>query len=251
MVNRSRNVFITGGTGKIGAVLVKKMIADGHRVIFTSTSEEKANSLISEIKTSNKALSYVLMKLNDSFDLEKCINSIPINIDAIIHNARDLSTLKIEENGTSSRLNIISEFKIGVVYPYLINNILMNRGDSLRDIIFISSMYGSVAPNKNLYQELNQQSPIQYGIAKAAQLHTVKELAVRLSEHSIRVNAISYGGVGGRAPEEFVDKYSKLCPSGRMLNESDLYPGIQLLLNNQSLDMTGENIKIDGGWTIW
>lgn len=251
MGNSSRNVFITGGTGRVGSVLVKNMIADGHRVVFTSTTEEKAKNLVSEINAKDGELSFVLMKLDDQFNLEDCINSIPINIDAVIHNARDLSSLKIEENGTSSIENIISEFKVGVVYPYMINNMLIDRGDSLRDIIFISSMYGRVAPNKNLYKELSKESAIQYGITKAAQLHAVKELAVRLSDYSIRVNAISYGGVEGRAPNEFMKRYNRLTPSGRMLNDSDLYPSVQFLLKNFDLDMTGETINIDGGWTIW
>lgn len=251
MENKLRSIFITGGTGKIGSVLVKNMIADGHHVIFSSTSEEKANNLISGISAKDGQLSYVIMKLQDDFDLITCMNSIPFEIDTIIHNARDLKSLRIEKNGNSTNDNIISEFNIGVVYPYLINNSLIERGDTLRDIIFISSMYGSVAPNKNLYPDLQQQSPIQYGIAKAAQIHIVKELAVRLADQSIRVNAISYGGVEGRAPEAFVKKYNRLCPSGKMLQEGDLYPGIQLLLNNIGLDMTGQNIKIDGGWTIW
>jgi len=36
-----------------------------------------------------------------------------------------------------------------------------------------------------------------------------------------------------------------------MLKLEDLYPPIKLLLDNAELPITGENIKIDGGWTIW
>ena len=52
-------------------------------------------------------------------------------------------------------------------------------------------MYGSVAPNPSLYDDFHSESSINYGVVKAAQIHLVKELAVRLGSNS-RVNAISY-----------------------------------------------------------
>lgn len=246
-----RNILITGGTGKIGTILVKQMLEDGHRVVFTSTSKEKAASFKEQFPDFQSKLDFCVLKFETENSLEGWGKALSFKIDTVIHNARSLTSLQVQENGFSTSENLIEEFKLAIVFPYLITQHLIAQEHPLRDVIFISSMYGSVAPNKNLYTDFHKQSPIQYGIGKAAQLHIVKELAVRFAERGIRVNAISYGGVYGRVNQEFLQRYKQLCPSGRMLNDNDLYPPIKFLINNDELNITGENIKIDGGWTIW
>jgi len=253
MVNKARNILITGGTGKIGAVLVEKMILDGHNVVFTTTTSENGENLISKINPflNNQELKYLILDLEKQDSFEEKISGLPIKIDTVIHNARSLDSLKIGGNGITTSQNFLKEFEIAVVAPYLLNYSLISYNHPLNDIIYIASIYASVAPNKSLYDNFDEQSPIQYGVSKAAQIHSVKELAVRFSDKGIKVNAISYGGVEGRASQDFIERYNKLNPSGKMLNEDDLYPPVQFLLNNKGLNITGENIKIDGGWTIW
>jgi NAD(P)-dependent dehydrogenase (short-subunit alcohol dehydrogenase family) len=251
MEYRKRNILITGGTGKIGKVLVTKMVEDGHNVIFTSTTKSKAEALYNNLKNTANFIDYVVLKFGEYKNYINIIEKLPLKIDTIIHNARDTKSLQIENDGFSSTKNLLSEFEVAIVSPYELNRCLINKNHPLRDILFISSMYGVVAPNKNLYDDFHFQSAVQYGVGKSAQLHLVKELGVRFAEKNIRVNAISYGGIQGRVDNEFMERYGKLCPSGRMLNENDLYPPIQFIINNEELNITGENIKIDGGWTIW
>ena len=50
--------------------------------------------------------------------------------------------------------------------------------------------------------------------------------------------------------KHFKNRYSKMSPSGRMLNKHDLFPPLKFLLENKNLDINGENIIIDGGWSI-
>lgn len=246
-----RKILITGGTGVIGAQLVEDMIKDGHYVIFTSRSLERGYELIKKLKLGNDRCIPIELDFGDKECLENLKTQLKELPDAVIHNARSLHTLRIQKTGIVPGEQFQDEFFNGVTLPYEINNLLIRLDAPLRDVIFISSMYGSVAPNPSLYDNFKQQSPINYGVVKAAQIHLVKELAVRLASKGIRANAISYGGVEGRADEKFKQRYGKLAPTGRMLNLNDLYPPIQYVLNNIKLNMTGENIKVDGGWTLW
>jgi NAD(P)-dependent dehydrogenase (short-subunit alcohol dehydrogenase family) len=246
-----RNVLITGGTGKIGSVLVKSMLNDGHTVVFTTTDKKKGVELIGELNADISKLFCVESKFENETSVEKLINELPFEIDTVIYNARSLDSLKMNEEGMLTEAQFTAEFFMAVTFPYLLSNRLLKLNTSFSDIIFISSMYGTVAPSPHLYDDFERQSPINYGVAKAAQIHLCKELAVRFAKKNIRVNSISFGGVKGRASEDFILRYNKLTPMGRMLDDSDLYPPIQYILNNPKLAITGENIKIDGGWTIW
>ena len=90
-----------------------------------------------------------------------------------------------------------------------------------------------------------------YGVTKAALIHLTKELAVRLAPRGISVNAVSYGGVEGRVDGGFRERYGRLCPTGRMLDDSQVFGAVKFLCSSDSSGMTGHNLIVDGGWTIW
>lgn len=245
-----RKVLITGGTGNIGSRLVTDLLQDGNYVHFTSRTMESAQKAIEKNKWNPDQCKPVIVEFSKEGALEKLLNQLTDTPDSIIHNARSLDTFKMDKNGVIGSESFQLEFFNGVTFPYqLTMQLALNRKD-LKDVIFISSMYGNVAPTPALYTNFLKQSPVNYGVVKAAQIHLVKELAVRLAPH-IRVNAISYGGVEGRVDESFKERYGNLVPTGRMLNHEDLYPPVKYILENAQLNVTGENLKVDGGWTIW
>jgi len=246
-----RKVLITGGTGLIGSQLLIEMIKDNHFVMFTTRSKKTGEELISKHGLNREKCLPIELDFSEEGALDKLKNQLVELPDTIIQNARSTETLSIDQKGRIGNENFQKEFFNGIIFPYNLINFFLDEGALLKDVIFISSIYGSVAPNPSLYKDFEKQSPINYGVVKAAQIHLTKELAVRLAPNNTRVNSISYGGVEGRVDESFKERYSKLTPNGRMLNNKDLYPPIQYFLNNPTLNVTGENLKIDGGWTIW
>jgi len=245
-----RKILITGGTGIIGSQLVLEMIKDNHFVMFTTRSKKAGENFINKHDLNKKKCKAIELDFTNQDALEGLKGQLIELPDTIIQNARSLDALSLGHKGIVSNENFQKEFFNGIIFPYNLINFLIDLGANLKDIIFISSMYGSVAPNPTLYEDFKNQSPINYGVVKAAQIHLVKELAVRLAP-KIRVNAVSFGGVEGRVNKSFTSRYNKLTPSGRMLNLEDLYPTVQYIINNPSLNIIGENIKVDGGWTIW
>jgi len=246
-----RKILITGGTGLIGSQLVIEMVKDNHFVMFTTRSKKTGEELITKHGLNRKKCLPIELDFSKEGALDKLKNQLVELPDTIIQNARAIETLLIDQKGRISTENFQKEFFNGITFPYNLINFLLDQGALLRDVIFISSIYGSVAPNPSLYTDFENQSPINYGVVKAAQIHLTKELAVRLAPKKTRVNAISFGGVEGRVDVSFKKRYSKLTPNGGMLNHTDLYPPVQYILNNPELNITGENLKVDGGWTIW
>ena len=125
------------------------------------------------------------------------------------------------------------------------------------NIINIGSVYGIVAPDQRIYEESKNiysketfNSPVSYAISKAGIIHLTKYLASYYRQQNIRVNCLSPGGVFDNHDDSFNANYSKRTLIGRMADKSDFNGAIAFLCSDSSRYMTGENLVIDGGWTV-
>mgnify|MGYP000554314992 CR=1 FL=1 len=251
-----KSILITGGSGKVGFQLVKHFLKKNYKVVTTTRNKKKfqENNLSKLESDILKNLNVIEVDFIENEAIEKISNYLverKIILENIIHNARCLDFLKIEEDNSVSKENFSGEFYLDVIFPYHLNlSVIKQQDGELKNIVFVSSIYGIVAPTPGLYDDFNKSSPINYGVSKAAQIHLTKELAVRLGPET-RVNCISFGGIKGRANDDFVKKYSSLTPLNKMLEEVDVVAPIEFLISESSSNMTGQNLIIDGGWTIW
>jgi NAD(P)-dependent dehydrogenase (short-subunit alcohol dehydrogenase family) len=79
-------------------------------------------------------------------------------------------------------------------------------------IVNISSTYGIVSANKNIYVESGINSPVAYATSKAAIINLTRYMATHLGDYEIRVNCLSPGGVFNNQSEEFVRNYCQKTP---------------------------------------
>ena len=116
-------------------------------------------------------------------------------------------------------------------------------------IVNVSSTYGNISPNKNIYENTGINSPIAYASSKAAIINLTRYVATHMAEHGIRANVLSPGGVLNDQSEDFIKKYNELTPLGRMASAEDYQGAILFLMSDASSYMTGANLIVDGGWT--
>lgn len=121
-------------------------------------------------------------------------------------------------------------------------------------IVNIASLYASVAPDSRLYDHMPVDPPFlkppAYGASKAAVLNLTKYFAALWGPFSVRVNALSPGGVYNRQDERFVSKFSERVPLRRMANLEDLAGPLLFLASDASSYVTGVELRVDGGFSI-
>jgi len=98
-------------------------------------------------------------------------------------------------------------------------------------------------------------NPPHYGAAKAAVLQLTRYYAVLLGEYNIQVNAISPGPFPKTKIQHenpvFIERLKSKNPLNKIGTPEDL-AGVLVLLSSHASDfMTGQNVQVDGGWTIW
>jgi len=250
----SETVLITGGTGKFGKRFVSHFLEKKWRVVCTTTSSARANELTDWLGDADD-LEVIPINFLDPGSADELLDQLKrrsCSLNHLVNNARSLESLKTDESGQTARRDFMNEYLMDVVVPYELSMSIFNaQADSLKTITNIGSQYGVVAANPNLYDGDVTQSPIQYGVAKAALSHLTKELAVRMAGKGVRVNCIAYGGVEGRVSDSFKARYAALTPMGRMLSEDEIIGPLDFLLDSKSSSVTGQTLIADGGWSIW
>nr|WP_172686364.1 SDR family oxidoreductase [Macrococcus caseolyticus]AIU53950.1 TclP [Macrococcus caseolyticus] len=112
-------------------------------------------------------------------------------------------------------------------------------------IVSIASQHGVVA---NAYR-----TP--YCVSKAGLIHLTRVLALELSLYDIRVNCVSPGFILNSKSHEFLNnpkvkkEYLSKTPLQRYITPNEV-ANCCIFLNN-STSITGQNLIIDGGYTIW
>lgn len=247
-------VAITGGYGYLGKAITLGLLANGAVVYVLGKDIRKFQAAFLEIENSDR-LFFELCDVSSSDSIRKAFKSISKtnSIDVLINNAfysRGQSPEDMSDEdwmfGIDGTLN--SVFKcIREIIPYF-------KGRRNRKIINVSSMYGMVAPQFEIYDRSPQfLNPPHYGAAKAGLIQLTKYYASFLGKDGINVNVITPGPFPSDTVQKdtlFVDELAKKTCLQRIGRPEDLIGAFVFLSSNASDFITGQNLIVDGGWTI-
>jgi NAD(P)-dependent dehydrogenase (short-subunit alcohol dehydrogenase family) len=257
---RTRVALITGGAGHIGRVIAESLAELGAAIAVLDIDQAAAETVAADLaRNYNVKASAFAVDLNDI----AAVKTMPARVveefgrlDVVIHSAAYGGETKFpgwavpfDEQTTEAweralRVNLTSAFALAQAA----RQPLTDSGHG--SIVLISSIYGLVGPDMSLYEGTSMANPAGYGASKGGLLQLMRHLSTVLAPH-VRVNAISPGGVWRQQPEAFHDRYRARTPLGRMATEEDLKGAAGYLASDLSSYVTGHNLVVDGGWTIW
>jgi NAD(P)-dependent dehydrogenase (short-subunit alcohol dehydrogenase family) len=124
-------------------------------------------------------------------------------------------------------------------------------------IVNIASDLAVIAPDQRIYRKSglpeDQQpvKPVTYSVVKAGLVGLTRYVATYWATAGVRCNAISPAGVYNNHDEAFVARLTNLIPMARMAQPDELKGAVVFLLSDSSSFVTGLNLLVDGGRTIW
>ena len=236
--------IITGGNGRLGKTFAKSLSSMGNKIHIFDISDNC--SFVSE------NIIYHKTDITNEKDVFKTVDNI-VNqhekIDFLINNAALQITNSFEQMSIDDfRKSIDVNLNASYICIKAVTRYMMEAKSG--NIINIGSIYGVVSADPSIYGSSGLNSPDAYAASKGGLIHLTRYLAVNLAKYNIRVNAISPGGVFDNQPDEFMSKYLPKVPMNRMLDRKELIGPLVFLLSEASSYITGQNIIVDGGFTL-
>jgi NAD(P)-dependent dehydrogenase (short-subunit alcohol dehydrogenase family) len=236
-------VVVTGGSGLIGSAIIKYLIKEGAIAL---------NAELNVIDNFSKGEFNCDITDSDSIsNLTRTIIDKYSRIDGWVNNAypRTLDWGNKFEIVTAESWSKNIDYQLNSLFfsSQLVLEIMKKQGYG--SVVNIASIYGSVAPDFNIYNGTDITMPAAYSAIKGATINFSKYLASYYGPYGVRVNSVSPGGIFNNQDPIFVNNYEERVPLRRMGNPKDVAPAVGFLLSDEGSYITGQNIIIDGGWT--
>ena len=252
--------IVTGGAGKLGSQMADALAEAGGHVVVASRDLDKCRAKAEALSAEHAQALPVAVDVTDAESVRRMIDAVMERfgrIDILVNNAysakaKPFEQMSAEEFESASSGALTSTFLCSQATA----PVMRKQGSGA--IINIASIYGMVSPDHRIYGRSGLDNPCNYGPAKAGVLQFTRWLAAYLAPDGVRVNAITPGGFYNPLFHErldyedvFVANYRRKTPLGRMGNETDLKGAVVFLASAASEYVTGQNLVVDGGWTIW
>ena len=258
-IMKNNLVLITGGAGHIGEAIANEFAKQKSDLILIDVNKKYLDNIKSKLEekydihvhiydcdmSNYKQLNILTNKLLKKFEI----------IDTIINSIGMVGTNKMSgwnemyDKQSKDSWNKCLDTNLSSIF-FLIQKIYKRMHKSKNpSIINISSIYGVVGPDWNLYSGTEINNPAAYSVSKAGIIHMTKWLASTLAP-KIRVNCVSPGGLIRNQSNTFKKKYISRTLLKRMATEKDITGPIIFLASPAASYVTGENLMVDGGWTV-
>lgn len=250
---KGKTVLITGGYGYLGGAMATGLSQYQANVCVLARSESKFREAFG---SDADQFSFIPCDIADATSIKSAVTIAAENhgsIDVLINNAmycRGNDPLGISDEDWEFSVDGV----INSVYRCIREVAPIMKQQASGSIINISSMYGIVAPDFAAYENApSSLNPPHYGAGKAAVIQMTKYYAQLLGPQNVRVNCISPGPFPNpdtQRNQSFITALEERTSLGRIGRPEELVGAAVYLASHASSYVTGQNLVVDGGWTV-
>lgn len=252
---KGKVAIVTGGYSHLGHAMTEALAEAGARVYALGRHEESFNARHFD----EKNVIFIEGDITNTKSIHKCFRDVfdkEGRIDILVNNAFAMKGGGLKPEDVTDEIWELAADGVLKSTFVCIREIIPYMEKNGGKIINIASMYGVVSPDLRMYEgECSAYlNPVQYGTMKAGIVQLTRYFGAYLISKGINVNSITPGTYPSpevQKNEEFVRRLKEKNPAGRIGEPDDLKGAVLLLASAASDYIVGQNIIVDGGWTIW
>ncbi|MFT4682889.1 MAG: NAD(P)-dependent dehydrogenase (short-subunit alcohol dehydrogenase family) [Flavobacteriales bacterium] len=254
---KGKVIVITGACGLVGRAFCEAAAQFGAHVVAVDIPQADPAKFAQELQSRNgQDMMGVAVNVADKSDVIRLKEEVLAKfktIDGLVNGHQNKSHLIFEPFEDVSEENWDTVVNINLKGTFLTCQVLgswmaENSGGS---IINIPSTYSVVAPNQNLYKGTNLGCPAAYSASKGGVDALSRYLASYWAAKKVRVNMITPHGVWNNHEAQFEENFARFSPMERLSYNHEVASAMIYLLSDASSYVTGDNMLVEGGWTVW
>ncbi|CAH0261188.1 SDR family NAD(P)-dependent oxidoreductase [Priestia megaterium] len=244
---KGKKVLVTGGSKGIGKDIALALAKQGADVVITGRNEADLVSTKNELKRIHPNSFYLKADIQDIQSVHEMVdNAVSTlgNIDILINNAGiNIAKPALEVTEKDWNQVIDTNLKGTFFCAQRVGKHMIEQGGG--KIINMASQMAFVGYIKRSV----------YCSSKGGAVQLTKALAVEWAPYNVRVNALAPTFIETDftkemfEDEEFYQDVVSRIPLGKLAQPSDVTGAVLFLASDLAQFITGETIKVDGGWT--
>ncbi len=235
--------LVTGATGGIGRVIVKKLHDAGATVIITDMRQETLDEFAAELKERVFAFA---CNLGDPADIDALVakaEKAAGAIDILVNNAgltKDnlFMRMKDEDWNLVLNVNLTAGFRLARA---AVRGMMKRR-------------YGRIISMASVVGVTGNPGQANYSASKAGMIGMTKCLAAEVASRGITANCVAPGfiktAMTDALPEEAKEKLARGIPMARLGLPEDVANAVVFLASDEASYITGQTIHVNGGMAM-
>jgi len=251
-----RVAVVTGGGTHLGTVMAEALGELGATVVLASRRLEVCEEAAAGLRERNIDAHGARCDATDESEVRTLVDGVVGKhgrLDVMLCNAGgspaddDTPNADVSKFREAVGMNIDSTF----ICAQAAARVMIERGGG--KIITVGSTHGVMGTDKRLYEGLgHKRSSIGYFAAKGGVVNLTRALAAEYGEHNITVNCISPGQIPKPTVKPAIVERMRLRqPIRRTGQPHDLKGAVALLASPAGDWITGLNLMVDGGWSVF
>lgn len=253
-----RVAIVTGGAGLLGTPMSEGLSEAGAHVAVASRNADNCRAVAERLSENGPKALGLGVDISSEDSMREMVDAVVAEfgrVDILVNNAysapkhKNPEDIPVEVFEAALHNNVVAyHCMVKACVPHM-------RKVGKGSIINIASMYGMVSPHFHIYRDTDYFSPIHYHATKGGVLQVTRYLAGYFAKENIRVNAVSPGAFPKfefrRQDPWFEEELSKQAPMGRVGDPQEVKGAVVYLASDAASFVTGHNLVVDGGWTVW
>ena len=245
----NKTALVTGGGRGIGAALARALAEAGADVAVADRDPQTAQQTAADLAALGVRTLAVQVDVTDAAQVGDMVAAV---VDAwgrldVAVNSAGIANRSPAEDLTEEAWDAVVDIDLKGIFLCTREEGRVMLGQGAGSIINIASMSGQIVNRPQLHSH--------YNAAKAGVIQYTRSCAAEWADRGVRVNSLSPGHTRTPMTVDAVPEMGATwlgnTPMGRLGTPEDLQGATIFLASSASAYVTGHDLVVDGGYTLW